>query len=219
MVGRERERRLLDGLLVAVAERGAALVLRGEPGMGKTLLLDYASADALAAGARVVRLRGVESESVLPFAALADLLAPFRAGLADLPQTQSSALEGCLALAVGPPPNPLAVCAGTLNVLAAAADAAPVVVLVDDVQWVDASSRRVLLFVARRLSGEHVAMVLAVRSEAPEPSAWALPDVDPAGFPATACRTAGGPRRQAVPPGAGRSGARHRRQPAGAAGP
>ncbi|MDQ1026387.1 DNA-binding CsgD family transcriptional regulator [Streptomyces umbrinus] len=187
MVGRERERLLLDGLLIAVAERGAALVLRGEPGMGKTALLNYASVGASARGARVVRLCGVESESVLPFAALADLMTPFRVGLADLPEAQRSALDVCLALAAGPPPNSLAVCAGTLNVLAAAADATPLVVLVDDLQWVDASSRQVLLFVARRLSSERVAMVLAVRSDAPEPTASGLPGVDLAGLPADVC--------------------------------
>ncbi|GAA3975422.1 LuxR family transcriptional regulator [Streptomyces plumbiresistens] len=187
MVGRERERLLVDGVLTAVAECGAALVLRGEPGMGKTALLNYASVGASARGARVVRLCGVESESVLPFAALADLMTPFRVGLVDLPEAQRSALDVCLALAAGPPPNSLAVCAGTLNVLAAAADATPLVVLVDDLQWVDPSSRQVLLFVARRLSSERVAMVLAVRSDAPEPSASGLPGVDLAGLPTDVC--------------------------------
>ncbi|MFI6438945.1 LuxR C-terminal-related transcriptional regulator [Streptomyces sp. NPDC050759] len=187
MVGRERERLLVDGVLTAVAECGAALVLRGEPGMGKTALLDYAGVGALARGARVVRLCGVESESVLPFAALADLMTPFHGGLADLPEAQRSALNVCLALAAGPPPNSLAVCTGTLNVLAAAANATPLVVLVDDLQWVDPSSRQVLLFVARRLAGERVAMVLAVRADALEPSAPGLPEVDLAGLSADAC--------------------------------
>lgn len=186
IVGRERERLLLDALLAAVPERGAALVLRGEPGVGKTALLDYAGS---ATGAMVVWVRGVESETVLPFAALADLLAPFVEQRRDLPDAQRSALEVCLAIADGAAPNPLAVCMGTLNVLATAAAVAPLVVLVDDLQWVDPPSQQVLLFVARRLSSERVAMVITVRPDFAELSeASGLPAVDVPGLPDVACR-------------------------------
>ena len=191
IVGRERERLVVDALLATVADRGAALVLRGEPGVGKTALLDYASA-AVASGAAsravVVRLRGVESETVLPFAVLADLLAPFREQVAELPEAQRAALEVGLAVAEGPAPNPLAVCTGTLNVLAAAAEVVPVVVLVDDLQSVDPPSRQVLLFVARRLSGERVVMLIAVGPDSTElADASGLPSVDVVGLLAAEC--------------------------------
>jgi len=189
ILGRARECLQLDSLLAATADHGGALLLKGEAGIGKTALLDYASDVAADSGTRVVRVRGVESASVLPFATLADLLAPFDRERTGLPVAQRSALAVCLAQADGAAaPNPLAVCAGTLNVLADAAEAAPLVVLVDDLQWVDPPSRQVLLFVARRLSGERAAMVITVRPDHTELSeASGLPELDLAGLPEDAC--------------------------------
>ncbi len=112
-----------------------------------------------------VTARGIESEAVLPFAAITDLLWPLREHFATLPAIQREALEVCLALSAGPPRGPLAACAGALGVLTAAADELPLVILVDDFQWLDAESAQILLFVARRLSDEPLAMVLAVRAE------------------------------------------------------
>jgi DNA-binding CsgD family transcriptional regulator len=185
LVGREKERRLVDGLLAAVAQRCCALVLRGEPGVGKSALLRYAERMSTAG---VLWLRGVESEAVLPFATLADLVLPLREHLRHLPDAQRGALEVCLALAEGSLASPYAACAGTLNLLAAAGEERPLVVLVDDLQWVDEPSRQVLLFVARRLAAERVAMLLAVRSDA----AWmcegsGLPAVEIGGLPPEAC--------------------------------
>src|SRR4029077_10659222 len=95
--------------------------------------------------------RGEESEAVLAFATLADLLRPSREKFAELPQAQRQALEVCLALSAGPATGPLAVCAGALGVLASAADEKPLAVLVDDFQWVDPESRQILLVSARAL--------------------------------------------------------------------
>nr|WP_275593174.1 LuxR family transcriptional regulator [Streptomyces deccanensis] len=173
LVGRERERRLMDDLLVAGGAGGAALLLWGEPGIGKTALLDYAAERARADGsgaapATVLRARGIETETVLPFATLGDLLMPHSSLFRELPGAQRSALESCLALSgdpADPPGNPYAACMGALNVLAALGDERPVVVLVDDLHWVDPSSQRVLLFVARRLSSERVALALGSRED------------------------------------------------------
>jgi DNA-binding CsgD family transcriptional regulator len=164
-VGRERERRLLDGLLGSVDGSGSAIVILGEAGMGKTSLLEFVQDSASRRGILVRTVRGAESEVVLPFAAVADLLLPLREYLTLLPAVQREALEACLALSAGPAHGPLAACAGTLGVLAAAADEQPLAIVVDDLQWIDPESAQILLFVARRLAPEHVVMVLAVREE------------------------------------------------------
>ena len=165
LVGRVRERRLLDGLVESVEGGGAAVLIAGEAGVGKTALLTHVADVASKRGLRVLRARGEESEAVLAFATLADLLRPLREKFAGLPQTQRQALEVCLALSSGPAAGPLAACAGALGVLASAADEQPLVVLVDDFQWVDPESRQVLLFAARRLAAERIVMLLAVRDE------------------------------------------------------
>ncbi|GGN94430.1 transcriptional regulator [Streptomyces albiflavescens] len=185
-IGRGRECDLLHGLLDSLPDRGAALLLRGDPGIGKSTLLDYAAGRA---GARVLRARGIESEAVLPYTVLADLLLPLRKYFAEVPIAQCRALEGCLALADVADPNPYAVCAGALGVLAAAGEAEPLVVLIDDLHWVDPSSRRVLQFVARRLSTERVALVMAVRTEGGEDGMWdGVPHVVLAPLDGNECR-------------------------------
>jgi hypothetical protein len=159
-VGRSRERGLLNALADSASHGGASGVVLGEPGIGKTALLRQV---ALATSHRVSWVRGIESEAVLPFAVAADLLTPFRSWFGQIPDAQRQALEIGLALADGPPPNPLAACAGALGVLAAAGDERPQVVLVDDLQWIDSESRQLMLFVARRLATEHVVMLFAAR--------------------------------------------------------
>lgn len=185
-VGRERECGLLDGLLDSLSDRGAALLVRGDPGVGKTTMLDYVMRRA---NAKVMRMRGVESEAVLPYTVLADLLLPLRKYFTEVPAAQCTALEGCLALAEVADVNPYAVCAGTLGVLAAAGEADPLVVLVDDLHWVDPSSRQVLYFVARRLVTERVALVMAARAEQNEDGAWEdVPQVTLSALAEDACR-------------------------------
>ena len=134
------------------------------------------------------RARGEESEAVLAFATLADLLRPLREKFAELPQAQRQALEVCLALSSGPAAGPLAACAGALGVLASAADEQPLVVLVDDFQWVDPESRQVLLFAARRLAAERIVMLFAVRDEpGAQPAGRGLPVLRIGGLSVAEC--------------------------------
>jgi DNA-binding NarL/FixJ family response regulator len=165
IVGRDHERRLLGGLIDSLRVGGGAAAIYGEPGMGKSSLLNFIADRANRSGAQVLTARGIESEAVLPFAAITDLLWPLQEHFATLPAIRQEALEVCLALSAGPPRGPLAACAGALGVLTAAADENPLVILVDDFQWLDAESAQILLFVARRLVAEPLAMVFAVRAE------------------------------------------------------
>jgi DNA-binding CsgD family transcriptional regulator len=164
LLGREAECARIDDLLTA-ARRGAsaALMIRGDPGIGKSALLEEAARRA--AGMTVLRAHGVQSESELTFAALADLLGPLLDHLDALPQVQAAALAGALAL--GPPaaPDRFAVYAATLSLLA---ECAPLLAVVDDAMWVDAASREALLFVARRLQQEGIVLLLAARASVAE---------------------------------------------------
>ncbi|MGH2802517.1 MAG: AAA family ATPase, partial [Thermoleophilaceae bacterium] len=163
LIGRETECARLGDLLAAAREgESGALVIRGEPGIGKSALLGEALRRAQ--GMTVVRARGVESESELSFAGLADLLGPLLGGLDALPAPQAAALAGALAL--GPPASPdrFTVYAATLSLLAAAGERAPVLAVVDDAPWIDGSSREALVFVARRLQREGVVLLLAART-------------------------------------------------------
>ena len=188
LVGRARERRLLDGLVESVEGGGAAVVIAGEAGVGKTALLMHVAGVASDRGLRVLRARGEESEAVLAFAILADLLRSSREKFAELPKAQRQALEVCLALSSGPAAGPLAACAGALGVLASAADEQPLAVLVDDFQWVDPESRQVLLFAARRLAAEHIVMLFAVRDEpGAQPPERGLPALRISGLSVAEC--------------------------------
>jgi DNA-binding NarL/FixJ family response regulator len=168
-VGRASLCGLLDAQVASVAGGGSASVISGEPGIGKTALLRRL---ALQAPARVLWVRGSQGETALPYAGLADLLRPLLRHLDRLPDTQRRALEVVLALADGPVGTALAVCSGTLGLLGAAGDEEPLVVLVDDLPWIDAESRQALLFVGRRLSLERVVMIFSAR-DGPGSTAWA----------------------------------------------
>ncbi len=144
-------------------ESGRSLLLTGGAGIGKSTLLDQLAAQQR--GRTLLRTTAIESEVELPFAALADLVRPLQDRIDVLPDTQATALRCALALEDGPPPAPYAVCAATLGLLSAAGSEHPVLALVDDLHWVDAPSRQVLLFVARRLEEEGVSMALAARPE------------------------------------------------------
>ncbi len=163
--GRDRERRVLAGVVNAVrGGRSGLLVVRGPAGIGKTTLLEDA---VRAVPVRVLRARGVESEAELPFAALHQLLHPVLAHGEDLPAHQRAALRIALEMQERPagaaPADRFAVALAVLGVLAAAAEEAPVVCLVDDAQWLDQASAGALLFVARRLGAEPIGMLFAVR--------------------------------------------------------
>ncbi|PWW24265.1 regulatory LuxR family protein [Geodermatophilus normandii] len=161
LAGREAERAAIAALLDAAGSaRGGALVVRGVAGSGKSTLL--ADAVGSAAGMTVVRTQGVESESPLAFAALQRLLRPLRARLPALPAPQRTALRAALGEAAGDGDRFLAFL-GVLSLLADAAEESPVLVVVDDAHWLDDASAAALLFAARRLQAERVALLFAAR--------------------------------------------------------
>src|SRR5947209_6599778 len=147
LLGRDSECARIDELLGAArADESRALVLRGEVGIGKTALLLYAAqrADDMT----VLRARGIESESELAFAALGDFFRPVLDQMGAIPKPQADALAGALALGPAGSADRFTICAATLSLLAAAAEAGPVLGIVDDCQWLDRSSGEALLFAA-----------------------------------------------------------------------
>ncbi len=166
LLGREQERQEI-GQVLAQARSGAsaALALVGEPGIGKTALLDYAASQAT--GMLVLRARGIESEAQIPFGSLLELIRPALVLLDQIPPPQAAALESALALRPGSAQDRFAVGAATLSLLAAYAEQGPVAVLVDDAQWLDGSSAQALLFAFRRLMADPVAVLVAVRAGEP----------------------------------------------------
>ncbi len=156
------ERQALDRILDAA--RGglsAALVVRGEPGVGKTSLLKYAAESA--AGFRVVRVAGVESESELGFAGLHRLLLTFLPAMAALPQRQRNALGSAFGLTGGMPPDRFGVGLAALSLLADAAAGSPLLCVVDDAQWLDQESIEALAVVGRRVHAERIALLFGTR--------------------------------------------------------
>jgi DNA-binding CsgD family transcriptional regulator len=162
LVGRHGECEELDRLLEdARAQQSRTLVLRGEPGVGKTALLDYLARKA--SGCRIARVAGVESEMELAFSGLHQLCGPMLDHLGDLPGPQREALGTAFGLNDGPSPDRFLVGLAALSLLAEVAEERPLVCVVDDAQWVDRASMQVLAFVARRLLAEPVAFVFALR--------------------------------------------------------
>ena len=160
--GRRAECAVLDRLREgARAGRSGVLVVRGEAGVGKTALLDYAIGSA--SDMRVVRASGVESEMELAFAALHQLCAPLLDRLERLPAPQRHALEITFGLSEGPAPDRLFVGLAVLGLLSEAAEERPLLCVIDDAQWLDRASAQALAFVARRLLAESVVMLFAVR--------------------------------------------------------
>jgi DNA-binding CsgD family transcriptional regulator len=164
---RRSECEALDRVLEAVRSgESRALVVRGEPGVGKTALLEHLVERA--SGCRVVRASGVQSEMELPFAGLHQLCAPMLDQLAHLPGPQREALTTIFGLSNGDPPGRLLVGLAVLGLLAEVAREQPLVCVVDDVQWLDHASAQALMFAARRLGAESVAMVFASRDRGEE---------------------------------------------------
>lgn len=162
LIGRREECAALSRLIKGVRTGNSrALVVHGEPGVGKTALLDYLAEQAL--GCRVVRGSGVESEMELPYAGLYQLCAPLLGRLDRLPDPQRTALQTAFALNAGPTPDRFQVGLAVLSLLSDAADDRPMICVVDDHQWLDTASAQALAFVARRLGAEAVGLVLATR--------------------------------------------------------
>jgi DNA-binding CsgD family transcriptional regulator len=162
LVDRRNERVRLDALVATVRNgQSGVLVVTGEPGMGKTALLDYLILSA--PEFRVVRATGVESEMELPYAALHQLCLPAIDLLPRLPVPQHDALAVALGRETGRPPDRLLVGLGTLTLLCEAANERPLLCLVDDAQWLDRASAHTLAFVARRLLADPIAFVFSTR--------------------------------------------------------
>jgi DNA-binding CsgD family transcriptional regulator len=167
LLDRLPERAALSELLDAArAGRSGVLVMRGEPGVGKTALLE--SAVESAAGLRVARVAGVESEMELAFAALQQLCAPMLGQLAGLPDPQRAALGVAFGLETGAAPDRFLVGLAVLGLLSEVAERQPLLCVIDDAQWLDRASAQALAFVARRLLAEPVALVFATREPGEE---------------------------------------------------
>jgi hypothetical protein len=163
--GRRGECEALDRLLGdARSGRSQVLVLRGEAGIGKSALVEYLVGNA--AGCRIARVAGVESEMELAFAGLHQLCAPMMGHLDRIPGPQRDALTVAFGLGTGSPPDRFLVGLAVLSLLAEVTGEQPLVCVVDDAQWLDRVSAQTLAFVARRLLAERVALVFAVRGPA-----------------------------------------------------
>jgi DNA-binding CsgD family transcriptional regulator len=177
LVGRDVELSLLRGLIDPVPEASRVLVVLGDAGIGKSVLLADLAQRARSAGSRVLAVTGREPEANLPFAALHQLLRPVVDSTVDLPARQSKALRGVLGLTAEPvPPDRLLTGIAVLTLLSELSEGSPLLVIVDDAHLLDRSSLDVLSFVGRRLDAERVVLVLGGRGPAP------LPGLD-SGFP------------------------------------
>ncbi|WP_043487132.1 MULTISPECIES: AAA family ATPase [Streptomyces] len=166
LYGRSAEIGTLDEVIARARDgSGGAVVLRGEAGAGKTALLDAATARG--GSMRVLRTTGVEPESDLAFAALHQVLWPVTGSLDALPEPQCDAVRAALGLAAGGDGDRYLLAAGVLSLLAEASAPDGLICVVDDFQWVDPASADALLFAARRLGTERIAMLFAVRGDAP----------------------------------------------------
>jgi DNA-binding CsgD family transcriptional regulator len=174
--GRGPQCEALDGLLAEVrAGRSRVLVVRGEPGIGKTALLGYAGETA--PDFRVAHAEGAESEMELPFAALTQLCGRMLSRLDRLPGPQRDALGVAFGLSAGGAPDRFLVGLAVLGLLSEAAADQPLLCLIDDAQWLDQASAQALAFVARRLDAESVALIFGSRDLAAEEPLVGLPEL------------------------------------------
>jgi DNA-binding CsgD family transcriptional regulator len=162
LIGRDHDLGLVRSLVERAPDEGAAIVVTGEPGIGKSMLLHAAAEEARAAGCAVLATTGVESEARLPFAGLHQLLGPVLYAVDALGPAQRSALLCALGAEQGPPPEPFLTALAALNLVVEVAAARPVFVVADDVQWLDRPSHEVLSFVARRVAGDPIVVVGSV---------------------------------------------------------
>jgi DNA-binding CsgD family transcriptional regulator len=173
--GRRREREMLDRLVADVrAGQSRVLVLRGEPGTGKTALLDYLAQRAV--GCRVARVTGVEPETEMAFAGLHQLCAPFLGRFGHLPDPQREALRTAFNMQDGSVPDRFTVGMATLSLLSDLASERPLVCVVDDAQLLDQASAQALAFVARHVAAAPAAVIFAVRQLADGQGLGGLPE-------------------------------------------
>jgi len=179
LTDRHNERGALDRLVTAVrGGQSRALVVRGDPGVGKTALLDYLAHRT--SGCQVVRASGVQSEMELAFAGLHQLCAPMLSRAEHLPEPQREALRTAFGQAAGPPPDRFLVGLAVLSLLSEVAGERPLVCLIDDEQWLDQASAQALGFAARRLAADPVGLVFAAREPGGELAG--LPELEVGGL-------------------------------------
>ena len=183
LIGREAQCQILDTLVATVRDgHSQVLVVRGEPGVGKTAILEHAIGSA--SGFGVARATGVESEMELPFAGLHQLFAPMLDRLGRLPGPQRDAMSTAFGLVKGRTPDRFLIGLAVLSLLSDAAEEAPLLCVIDDAHWLDTASAHALAFAARRLLAEQVGLVFATRHltedlrELPEMTVVGLEEAD-----------------------------------------
>ena len=160
LYGRVRESRVLDGLLGAARERGDALVLVGEPGIGKSSLIAAAAANARASGFQILTATGVQSEAEIPFAGLHQLTRALQGEIDSLPSPQRQAMLAAFGRTSSAAPDRFLIALAALELLSDAATHAPLLVIAEDAQWLDRPTCDVLTFVARRLESDPITLCL-----------------------------------------------------------
>ncbi len=163
LVGRAVELDQFNDLLTGIEDQGRAVLVHGDPGIGKSSLLHAVASAARARGMTVLETTGVESESGMPYAGLHRLLMPLLGGTERLPETQRRALFTAIGIEDGPAPQIFLVALAALTLLTERAEARPVVAVIDDIQWLDDCSSETLAFVARRVTSDPVLVVTALR--------------------------------------------------------
>jgi DNA-binding CsgD family transcriptional regulator len=178
LTDRLSERGALGRLVAVRAGESQTLVVRGEPGVGKTVLLDHLAGRASGSGCRVARAVGVQSEMELAFAGLHQLCAPLLGGAERLPVPQREALYVSFGLSAGPAPDRFLVGLAVLSLLSEVAGERPLICVVDDEQWLDRASAQALGFAARRLGADPVGLVFAAREPGSELAGLSELEVD-----------------------------------------
>jgi hypothetical protein len=163
LLGRVEEQRLLSFLLDEVPTHGQALVLHGEPGIGKSRLLLEAARTARDRGMTVLTTTGIQSEARLPFAGLHQLVRPVRERAAALPEVHRAALDAAFGLTHSTAPDHFRIAMAALDLLSEVATDAPLLVIVEDAHWLDRPTADVLVFVARRLESDPILLLAAFR--------------------------------------------------------
>src|SRR5690348_12466374 len=163
LVGRDSEIAQLDSALNSAIDQGGAVLITGPPGIGKTSLLDAAAVDARGRGYKLLRATGLECEAQFAYAGLHQVLQSVLALADRLPAPQRTALMTALGISAGTAPDTFLVGLATLNLLQEAAAEKAVVLIVDDVQWLDGPTSAVLTFIARRLESTSILLFLGLR--------------------------------------------------------
>jgi DNA-binding CsgD family transcriptional regulator len=166
LIGRDTDLGVVRDFVGFAATGGAALLLTGEPGVGKTVVLDFAEGLARASGTMLLHVTGLECEAQVGMAGLDRLLTPLRPRLPTLPDGAGDALAVALGLRDGPEPDRLLISNAALALLRACADDRPLLLVIDDAHWLDRASGLTLTFIARRLTGNRVGLLIASRAGA-----------------------------------------------------